>query len=129
MRFYRLFSLVLLAALLAIPFPAGAGELVSGRYLQGTGKEIEIELEINSPPPLLIVIQNLPRGAVVLGSDPELKTYDPAEGVAKWLLGKVKAGKMRIAFQLDRPVAKGALRGELRFRDEAGRMISIALEN
>ncbi|MFO7606101.1 MAG: hypothetical protein R6W72_07370 [Desulfurivibrionaceae bacterium] len=130
MDFYRLLLAFLLTGVLLGPSPAGAEELVSGRYLQGAGERIEIELEIGSPPPsLVIVIQNLPQGVKMIDSKPKLKTYDPAGGVAKWLLNKPNPGKMTISFALGRPLAKGEVEGELRFRDDAGRMVSVALKN
>jgi hypothetical protein len=130
MNFYRLLIAVVLTGFLLDPSPAGAEKLVSGRYLQGAGERIAIELEIGSPPPaLVIVIQNLPQGVKVTDSKPKLKTYDPASGVAKWLLNKPNPGKMTVSFELDRPLAKGEVEGELRFRDDAGRMVSVALKN
>ena len=77
----------------------------------------------------MIVIQNLPKGVKVVGSKPELKKYNPNKGVAKWLLRKVAPGKMVVSLQLDRPVDKGEINGEVRCRNSAGKMVSIALEN
>jgi hypothetical protein len=130
MGFCRFGLVVLLAGILLCPLPADAEDLVSGRYLKGEGQEIKIELEISSPaPPLVIVIQNLPKGVKVVGSKPELKKYNPNKGVAKWLLRKMAPGKMVVSLQLDRPVAKDEINGEVRCRNSAGKMVSIALEN
>lgn len=119
---------VIIAAVMIWPLVAKAGELVAGRYLPGDGQEIKLELEIGSPPPpLVIVVQNLPKGIKVVGSSPELIRYDPDEGVAKWLLHKVNPGKMVITLRLDRPVEKGKIRGELRWRNPAGMMVNIEL--
>lgn len=126
----RFFLAALVAIMLIRPLAAGAGDLVTGRYLPGDGREIKIELEIGSPaPPLVIVVQNLPKGARVVDSSPELKKYDPDDGVVKWLLAKVKSGKMLVSLRLDRPVALGELQGEIRSRSEAGEMVSIAIVN
>ena len=125
------FSLVMLIAILLLwPLAAAAEDLVSGRYLKGAGKEIVVELEISSPaPPLVIVVQNLPKGIKVISSSPELKKYNPKKGVAKWLLREAKPGKMTVSLQLDRPVAKDTVHGEIRCRDAGGKMVSVDLEN
>jgi len=130
MKLYRLLWVVLVTGAIFVPTYVNAEGLVTGRYLQETGKEVAIELEISSPPPpLVIVIQNLPQGIKIVASDPEMKTYDPGTGEAKWLLSNVASGKMRISLQIDRPVKKGEISGEIRFRNEAGQMASIALKN
>lgn len=127
---WRVLLLVLLATFLVGPARAGTEQLVSGHYLQGVGKEIEIGLEIGAPAPMLvIVIQNLPGGIGVVGSKPELKKYDPEKGVAKWLLNKVAAGRMTVSLQLARPVGPGEISGEIRYRNEAGEMVGIPLKN
>lgn len=130
MGFYRLIGLILLGGFLLWPLPAGAEGLVAGHYGQGVGSELEIILEIGSPPPpLVIVSQNLPLGTRVLSATPKLKKYDPDTGKAKWLLSKVNSGKMTISLRLDRPVARGQISGEIMSRSGGGKMVSVALGN
>lgn len=130
MGFNRLLVLGVIAGVLLWPFPAGAEELVSGRYVTGAGKEIKIELEIGSPaPPLVIVIQHLPAGTGLIASRPELKKYNRKKGEAKWLLSKVAPGKMTLSLTLDRSVNQDEIKGEIRCRNGAGKMVSIALKN
>ena len=120
--------LVLILSMLVWPLFAGAGELVSGRYHDLGGNEIRVELTITSPAPAsIILIQSLPRGVKVIASSPELKKYSPGKGQAKWLFRKVPAGKMAVTVTLDRSVDKGEISGEIRYRDAAGKMVSVPL--
>jgi hypothetical protein len=122
------FILVLVLSLLSWPLASGAEELVSGRYQELGGNQVRIELKVGSPPPAsIILIQNLPKGCKVITSRPEMKKYSPATGKAKWLLSKVVTGKMIISVTLDRPVDKRELSGEIRYRGEAGKMITAPL--
>lgn len=130
MGFCRLWLVVLIAGILSYPLAANAEDLVSGHYINGGGREIKIELVIGSPaPPLVIVSQKIPKGVKVLSAIPELKKYAPDKGIAKWLLNKVEPGKMIITMQLDRPVAKDEISGEIMSRNRAGKLVSIALKN
>ena len=130
MGFCRFGLVFLIAGVLLCPLAAGAGDLVSGRYLKGEGQEIQIELEISSPaPPLVIVIQHLPKGVKVVAAEPELQKYNPNKGVAKWLLRKVASGKTVVSMRLDQSIEKGEINGEIRCRDAAGKMVSIPLKN
>jgi hypothetical protein len=45
------------------------------------------------------------------------------------LLSKVKPGKMTISMTLDRAIAKGEVYGEVRCRNSAGKMVSVALKD
>jgi hypothetical protein len=130
MGFTRITMLVWILFILSSPLNAAADELVTGRYLSASGKEIRVELKIGSPaPPSVILIQKLPKGTGVTASSPELKKYSPAKGKAKWLLSKVKPGKMTISMTLDRAIAKGEVSGEVRCRNSAGKMVSVALRD
>lgn len=130
MGYCRFGLVVLIAGILIWPLAADAENLVSGHYLKGAGQEIIIELKISTPaPPLVIVVQHLPKGVNVVAAEPELKKYMPNKGVAKWLLPKVATGQTTISLQLDRPIERGELNGEIRFRDAAGKMVSIPLQN
>ncbi|MBU0482675.1 MAG: hypothetical protein KKG47_16400 [Proteobacteria bacterium] len=118
-------ALTALLANLSIPGHAVSEELASGRYLSGSGARIEVELDISTPaPPLVIVIQNLPPGTRVTDSTPELMKYDADKGVAKWLLRGLKPGKFRITMQLDRSLHQGEVSGEIRCRDSGGNMVN-----
>jgi hypothetical protein len=130
MGFCKFILVVLVAGIIALPIAANAEDLVSGRYIKAEGKEIVIELEISTPaPPLVIVVQDLPDGVKVVSSRPKLKKYSPKKGIAKWLLHKVKPGKMVVSMMLDRPIGKGMIEGEVRSRNLAGKMVSVDLEH
>ncbi len=114
--------------IMAAPMMVFADELVSGRYLSASGKEIRIELKIGVPAPSsVIVVQKLPKGTKIVSSSPRLKKYDPAQGKAKWLISKVNSGKRIISMTLDRVISKGEVSGEVRCRNKAGKMVSVPL--
>ena len=128
MGFTRITMLAGFLIMLAGPLTAVADELVSGRYLSASGKEIRVELKIDSPPPAsVIIVQKLPKGTGVIASSPKVKMYDPVKGEAKWLLSKVSPGKMTISMTLDRAMAKGDVSGEVRCRNTAGKMVKVPL--
>lgn len=128
--FCRFWLLVVITGMFLCPVAANAASPVAGYYVKGEGKEIKIALEISSPaPPLVIVVQHLPKGIKVVTANPELQKYNPAKGVAKWLLRKVAPGKMTVSLKLDRPVKKGEINGEIRYRDATGKMTSVPLGN
>ena len=130
MGFCRFGLLVAIAGMFFYPVAVNAASPVSGHYVKGEGQEIKIALEIGSPaPPLVIVVQHLPKGVKVVTAKPELQKYNPAKGAAKWLLRKVVPGQMAVSLQLDRAVNRGEIKGEIRYRDAAGKMVSIPLEN
>ena len=107
---------------------AFADQRVSGRYLKASGKNIVVELNISdTPPPLVIIVQKLPKGTEVIESIPRVKKYSPAKGVAKWLLRNVQPGKMLITLNLKNPIADGVLKGEVRYRDNSGNMVTSLL--
>jgi len=128
MKFTRIIMLTGILIILINPMTVFADELVSGRYLSAVGKEIRIELKIGTPAPSsVIVIQKLPKGTKVISSSPVAKKYNSAQGKAKWLLSKVISGKMAISMTLDRVISKGEVSGEIRWRNAAGKMVSVAL--
>ena len=128
MIFKKTFMLTLTLSILASPLISSAEELVSGRYHGLGSKEIKVELTIGNPAPAsIILVQNLPGGVKVIASNPELKKYSPAKGKAKWLLNKVKAGKMVVSVSCDRLISKGEVSGEIRYRNTSGKMVSSPL--
>lgn len=95
-------------------------DLVSGHYISSSGKTIELALEIQSPPPAsLIIEQYLPPGTKIASSQPKLKKYDIKKGKAKWLLKNVRSGKMIVKLQLIDKIDKGKIRALLRCKDPA----------
>ena len=126
MFFRGTFVLVLILTFFACPLVSGAEELVSGRYTDIGGNVVIVELTVGSPAPAsVILVQNFPKGAKVTASRPELKMY--SEGKAKWLLSKVVSGKSTVSATLDRPINKGEISGEIRYRGAAGTMVSSSI--
>lgn len=97
-----------------------AADIVSGHYISSSGKTIELALDIQSPAPAsLIIEQYLPPGTRVTGSQPKLKKYNIKKGKAKWLLKNVRSGKMIVQLQLADKIGKGNIRALLRCKDPA----------
>ena len=120
--------LAMLVVLLSLPTPLRAGEaLVSGQYLRGGGQDIQLQITVSRPAPsTLIVIQNLPAGTVIDAATPAFHQYDASTGEAKWLLTRISPGKYTLNLRLVRPVASGAISGEIRYKDPAGgRLIQL----
>ncbi len=109
---------------------ADASELVSCRYLKDRGENIELELQIASPPPAtVIVIQKLPPGVDIEKSRPEVKKFNRKRGEAKWLLKGVQAGELVLAMKLDKPVRPDEIAGEIRYMDpRSGNMVKIKVK-
>ncbi|MBC8316798.1 MAG: hypothetical protein H8E41_02765 [Desulfobulbaceae bacterium] len=100
--------------------PADAADLVSGSYTSFSGNSIVLSIDIQSPPPAsLIIEQYLPPGTEIVGSEPKLKKYNIKKGEAKWLLKDVRPGKMTVKLQLAGKIAKGDVRALLRCMDPA----------
>lgn len=122
--------LVMLLVLLSLPTPLRAGEaLVSGQYLRGrgAGQDIQLQITVSRPAPsTLIVIQNLPAGTVIDAATPAFHQYDASTGEAKWLLTRISPGRYTLNLRLVRPVASGAVSGEIRYKDPASaRLIQL----
>ena len=99
---------------------AMAAGLVSGHYVSSSGKIVELSLEIKSPPPAsLILEQYLPPGTEIIRSQPKFKKYSIGNGEAKWLLKDVSPGKMSVRLELADKVAKGGIRALIRYKDPA----------
>jgi hypothetical protein len=97
-----------------------AADLVSGHYISSSGKTIELAIDIQSPSPAsLIIEQYLPPGTKIASSQPKLKKYDIKKGKAKWLLKNVRSGKMIVKLQLADTLGKGRIQALLRCKDPA----------
>lgn len=97
-----------------------AADLVSGRYISSSGKTIELALDIQSPPPAsLIIEQYLPPGTRIASSHPKLKKYNSKKGKAKWLLKNVRSGEIIVKLQLADKIGKGNIRALLRCKNPA----------
>jgi len=97
-----------------------AADLVSGYYISSSGKMIELAIDIQSPSPAsLIIEQYLPPGTQIASSQPKFKKYDIKKGKAKWLLKNVRSGKMIVKLQLVDTLDKGKIRALLRCKDPA----------
>jgi hypothetical protein len=97
---------------------ASAADLVSGHYSSSSGKSIALSLNIQSPAPAsLIIEQYLPPGTEILSSKPKYKKYNRKQGKVKWLLKNVRSGKMTITLHLGNPVGQGSVQALLRCKD------------
>ena len=108
---------------------AYAGEMVRGRYVSAKGNRIVLELEIASPPPYsLIVEQFLPAGIDIVTSQPGTIKFNSKKGRAKWLLKKVKPGKMQFVMELSDSIGADQVRAEVLCRDKkTGEMTELVI--
>lgn len=123
--------LLVLLALLSWQTPLRAGEaLVSGQYLSGAGQDIQLQITVSRPAPsTLIVSQNLPAGTAIEAAAPAFHQYDANTGEVKWLLTRISPGRYTLNLRLARPVASGAVSGEIRYKDPAGgRLIQLQVK-
>lgn len=120
--------LLTLLLLLLPPTPLRAGEAsVGGHYLSGAGQDIQLRVTVAGPAPTtLIVIQRLPAGTVIEAASPAFQQYDAGKGEVKWLLTHVSPGRYLLGLRLPRPLAPGAISGEIRYKDPAsGRLTYV----
>jgi len=110
--------LLSLIAFVWLSVSAVAGGLISCKYLKGSGSQIELQLDISSPPPpTVIILQYLPAGVEILKSRPQMKKYNKERGQARWLLKDLRPGSMTVRMELNKAVDKGVIKGELRYRN------------
>lgn len=95
-----------------------AADLVTGQYTSSSGKSITLSLNIHSPAPVsLIIEQYLPPGTEILTSKPEFKKYNRKKGKVKWLLKNIRSGKMTVSLKLANEIAQGSVQALLRCKD------------
>lgn len=132
-KIQALTSGLLLALLvhLSLPTSLRAGEAqVSGQYLSSAGQDIQLQITVSRPAPsTLIVSQNLPVGTVIEAAMPAFHQYDANTGEVKWLLTNISPGRYTLSLHLVRPVASGAVSGEIRYKDPASaRLIQLQVK-
>ena len=97
-----------------------AADLVSGHYISSAGKRIDLALDIQSPAPASVIVeQYLPPDTEIVVSKPEFKKYNRKKGEVKWLLKNVSSGKMTISLQLANAIGKGDVQALIRCKDPA----------
>ncbi len=119
----RLF-IFFMACLISI-FCAGnlhANSQVTAHYKQSSGRELEVEILIPSPPPASIIfVQTLPADVKIQLSRPQAKSINAKKGEAKWLLRNLQPGKMSISFSINREVQRNEISGEIRYKTPDGK--------
>jgi transcriptional regulator with XRE-family HTH domain len=90
---------------------------VSARYSQARGENISWNLTVRqTPPAVVMMIQNIPAGTTLLTSSPPYHSYDQETGTVKWLLTDLQPGTFPMSMELDIPIRKkGEISGELLF--------------
>ena len=121
--------IITVVTILAVAAPrVFANQSVSARYLKSSGNEIIVELNVSSlPPPLIIIVQNLPPKTEIVHSAPKAEKYSPGKGVAKWLLKNIQSGKHLVSLELKDPI-QAKVTGEIRYRDNSSQMITIKIQ-
>lgn len=121
-------SCFLLTGLLPALLQAASG--ITARYVQAQGTQLVIEISAGSSPPVsAILIQHLPPGVRILGSQPEAKHYSEKGSKAKWLFRNLRPGTSTVNMTLDRAVTKTEISAEIRFKPQQdGEMEIIGVE-
>lgn len=95
---------------------AGAGTLVSGRYLSASSTDIVLNLVIQNPAPAnLIVEQYLSPENSIVDTSPQAKKVDAAQASAKWLFLNTRSGNLTLTIRLNEPL-RGSVRAIVRYR-------------
>ncbi len=111
--------------LAVLPAESSARE-VEGQF-RHRGKEVVYNLNIaKNHPGAMILVQYLPPGTGIEKAIPPYRSYDKRTGVAKWLFSGVKPGKLNVRLYLDHPLAQGAVRAEVLFKEGAGSLYDSA---
>lgn len=120
-------SLLLFLSMLFLQGVAFSKELVSCRYLKSEGQDIQLKIDVHTPPPAsLILTQRLPSGITIEHASPAAKKYSRQRGEAKWLFKGVKPGTFIVALKLNKPIGAGVISGEIRYMDPvSGAMIHM----
>lgn len=120
-RHITLTLVMLFASLLLNPLPGGAAEeQVGGRY-KFKGRKISHRIIIpEDPPAAVILVQYLPAGTVIEKAVPHYSSYDPVNGVAKWLFTEVQPGPMKVKVKLGQKVPRDQVSAEVLFKDAVG---------
>lgn len=92
-------------------------DLVSGRYISASGKNIVLSLSIGTPSPAnLIVEQYITPGNTVQATSPRAIKVDNGQGKVKWLLRNSRSGNLQLAMTLRNPL-QGRVQAMARYRD------------
>jgi len=120
---FRFFPLLLVLLTFLESSSFASGQEISARYRQPRGTQISWTISVPSPPPAAVIVsQSIPPGTLIKDSLPPHNSYDPATGIAKWLITDVKAGRMEMSMELDTPIRKkGEIHGKIIFQDQSAK--------
>ncbi|WP_136808376.1 hypothetical protein [Desulfosediminicola flagellatus] len=118
--FTTLLFLLLTGFLLCSTQEASASP-VSGRYLQTSGGMIKLQVNIGSPAPQSIILeQYLPPGTTVTNTLPKARKIESASGKVIWLFKRVNSGNMNVTMNVSPNSAANSVSGILRYRVPGG---------
>lgn len=112
----KIFQLIsILIAIFICHAPVEAKTLVTGQYSSSSGKHIVLNMQISSPAPAnLIVEQNISPQNVIISSSPRAKKS--SRGKLKWLFRNTDHGQFSISIKLQSPL-QGRINAVVRYRD------------
>ena len=121
-------TMVFLLYFLASATAVSGSDLVSGRYISASGKDIVLSLSIATPSPAnLIVEQYITPGNTVQATSPRAIKVDNGRGKIKWLLRNSRSGNLQLAMTLRNPL-QGRVQAMARYRDPRdGRFIELQI--
>ncbi len=94
---------------------------VSGRYIQTSGGTVKLRLNIDSPVPQSIILeQHLPPGTQVLSTSPQARKIESRSGTVIWLFKRVKAGNITVAMKVTPDSSANSVKGSLKYRMPGG---------
>ncbi len=126
----RVIALAVLLPCLCFAAQAQATGVVSGRYLTRTSTELTLEIKVESPVPVtLIIIQHLPPGTTPATASPSYKKYNEKKGEVRWLFRNVQTGTLKINLTLMTPVKPDQVHAEIRCMDPVTGTLVTTLVN
>ncbi len=96
---------------------ANGANLVSGKYISTSGKNIVLRLKIGKPcPSNLIVEQSISSGNSIKSTSPKARKINANGGTTKWLFRNTQPGNLTLTTVLGKPL-QGNVSSVVRYRD------------
>lgn len=121
-----LYPFLFLGLLLALP--AHAETNVTGRFGDGKGDQVTVQLNVSAPPPAaFIVLLGLPSGVRLVEASPNPSGFNGQQ--VKWLFKHPGPGGASISMKLSKAVTKDQLQGQIRFsHPKTGKMFTRRIQ-
>ena len=111
----HIFITILPIVIAVFPRSAPSAEMVSGTYISAAGTQIVLQLRVQSPSPLNIIVEQFfSADNEITGTRPAAKKISRNGRETKWLLKKIGKGSVAITTTLARP-ARGNVSAVIRY--------------